>query len=332
MGGVTQPSEIETKYTQDKFVPLRAVLAMLIVFGHTWPNYTYGNEIIDHFLAPFNNTGYLDTGMFFFLSGLGTYESAKKGRNYFNHFFKNKILKIFVPYWLINLLYIFMEWTVNSQINIGKALLSLVWPLYNTSAWYVFAVLVVYAILYVLIHKMNLHGNQLYITLAGCLFLNIAVFYSLRIGSWWYVSTFAVLIGVMFSDFKERFVKIFPTSISVCVFLVLYFGIVWNIDNLPYSIIIALKMLTATILPLVVCGIMKYKRIDNRILSFIGKCSYEIYLVQGLFVLYIKIKLQSTVISTELTSLLSVVCSVIAGCILHISIEYFRSKCHKSNY
>lgn len=89
-----QPSEIEEEYTQDKFVSLRAVLAMLIVFGHTWPNNTYGNEIIDHFLAPFNNTGYLDTGIFFFLSGLGTYESAKKRGNYFDHFFKNKVLKL----------------------------------------------------------------------------------------------------------------------------------------------------------------------------------------------------------------------------------------------
>ena len=327
--GVEQPLEIEAKYTQDKFVPLRAVLAMLIVFGHTWPNNTYGNEIIDHFLAPFNNTGYLDTGIFFFLSGLGTYESAKKRGNYFDHFFKNKVLKIFVPYWFINLLYILMEWIVNSQVDIKRALLSFVWPVYNTSAWYVFAILVVYVILYVLIHKMGLQGNMLYIALAGCLFLYIVVFFILRIGSWWYVSTFAVLIGVMFSDSKDRFVKRFPTSICVCIFLPLYLGLVWNIDCLPYSIIIGLKMLTAALLPLVVCGIMKHKRIENRIIYFIGKCSYEIYLVQGLFVLYLKIRLQNTIISSELTSLLSVVCSVLAGCILHMAIEFFRSRCHE---
>lgn len=328
-GGVEQPLEIEAKYTQDKFVSLRAVLAMLIVFGHTWPNYTYGNEIIDHFLAPFNNTGYLDTGIFFFLSGLGTYESAKKRGNYFDYFFKNKVLKIFVPYWFINLIYILMEWIVNSRVDIGKVLLSFVWPVYNKSAWYVFAVLIVYVILYVLIHKMDLQGNLLYIALAGCLFLYIVVFFLLRIGSWWYVSTFAVFIGVIFSDFKERFVKRFPTSIFVCIFLALYFGLVWNIDGLPYPIIIGLKMLTATLLPLVVCGIMKRKRIESRILSFIGKCSYEIYLVQGLFVLYLKIRLQNTIISSELTSLGSVACSVMVGCILHLVIECVRSRCHE---
>lgn len=101
MGWVKQPEQIEEKYTKDKFLSLRAVLAMLIVFGHTFPDNAYGIEALDKVLLLFNNMGFLCTSMFFFLSGYGVYESAKNRPDYFNHFFRKKIIKILVPYWII---------------------------------------------------------------------------------------------------------------------------------------------------------------------------------------------------------------------------------------
>lgn len=321
----SQPSEAELKYTNDKFISLRAVLAVMVVFGHTWSDNTYNNVIIDHVAAPFNNTGYLDVAMFFFLSGFGTYESAKKKKDYFEHFFRKKLIKIFIPYWLINFIYIFMALITEQQINIIKMLLSFIWPIYNTSAWYVFAVALMYVIMYALMSKMY-SKKRLYIILAGCILVYTIIAYLLKLGSWWYVSTFAVPVGVIFSDYKEKFVQKFPTVICGCLFLILYVFMVWNKSILPSLVIIAIKMLTAVLIPMTVCGIMKYRRIESKIFSYIGKCSYEIYLMQGLFVLYFKITYENIIISSELTSLFSVLFAVFSGCIIHTIVASFNKK------
>lgn len=49
-GGVEQPEEIDKKYTKDKFVSLRAILAMLVVFGHTFLDDAYGIAVLDKLL------------------------------------------------------------------------------------------------------------------------------------------------------------------------------------------------------------------------------------------------------------------------------------------
>lgn len=335
LGRGYQPLTTEERYTQDKFVSLRAILAMLIVFGHTWPSNTYDNTVIDHILAIFNNTGYLDTAIFFFLSGLGTYESAKKNENYFVGFVQNKIVKILVPYWLINLLYIIAKLISDPSVSIKSMLLSFVWPLYNTSAWYIFAVFIIYVLMYGLLHILHLRGKQFYICFAGCICVYTISMYFLRIGSWWFVSTFAALIGVLFSDFKENFTQKFLLLPCSLIFLALYFAMIWSGDKLPSSIGIIIKLATATIVPIVVCGMMKHRRIELPLLTYIGKCSYEIYLVQGLFVLYLWPSLENKIVASELRSLLCVVFAVSTGCILHTGIGWLaklylkREKCPK---
>lgn len=321
-----QPQDIEQKYTSDKFLSLRGILAMQVVFGHTWPDGVYNNQVIDRFLAPFNNTGYLCVAVFFFLSGFGTYESSKKRNNYFEHFIKNKVIKIFFPYWIINCLYILMLCITNSQVNINKMLISFIWPVYNTSAWYVFTVFIVYLCIYIYILLTKVHTKKIYfyIYLAVCIGIYTIIAYFLHLGTWWYVSTFAALAGVIFSDFKEEFAKKFPTLICGCLFSILYVVMVWNKEYLPHAVIIPIKILTSVMLPLTVCGIMKRKRFESRLFSYIGKCSYEIYLTQGLFVLYFRIELENKILSSELTSLLSILFAVTAGCIIHNLIFKFR--------
>lgn len=168
-----QPQDIEQKYTSDKFLSLRGILAMQVVFGHTWPDGVYNNQVIDRFLAPFNNTGYLCVAVFFFLSGFGTYESSKKRNNYFEHFIKNKVIKIFFPYWIINCLYILMLCITNSQVNINKMLISFIWPVYNTSAWYVFTVFIVYLCIYIYIVNKSTYKENLFLYLFSSMYRNI---------------------------------------------------------------------------------------------------------------------------------------------------------------
>ena len=256
-GGTKQPTDIEKKYAKDKFLTLRALLAMQVVFGHTFPDNAYGITILDKLLLPFNNTGFLCTSMFFFLSGYGVYESKKRNDDYFNHFLGKKFITILFPYEVINILYVIAETVLTGRFDLGRTCVSFIWPTYNQAAWYVFSVFVVYCFMYLGMHFLKLKGWSLYVGLALMLACYTIVFYMLKIGYWWYVSTFAVLFGVIFSDYKKDILRRIRAGYVFAVFVVLYVGMLWLGDLIPYSLRIILKMGLSIVFPCVICLLMK---------------------------------------------------------------------------
>lgn len=135
---------------------------------------------MDKLLLPFNNTGFLCTSMFFFLSGYSVYESAKKKDNYFNHFFSKKIITILVPYWLVHIFYVVAECVSVGTSDFGRICLSFIWPMYNRATWYVFSVLIVYCFMYLAIHFLKLKGHRLYAGLAFMLTCYTIIFICLK--------------------------------------------------------------------------------------------------------------------------------------------------------
>lgn len=311
-GGIEQPVELDKKYTKDKFLALRALLAMQVVFGHTFPNNAYKISILDKLLLPFNNTGFLCVSLFFFLSGYGVYESSKKREDYFEHFFSKKIITILIPYWTINLLYIIAELLSNKSVNIKSLILSFIWPVYNRAAWYVFAILVIYCFMYFSIGLLKLKNKKMYFMMATLLSIYTIVFFTLKVGSQWYVSIFAVLFGIVFSDYKDKILLRIHLIPKVLLFFILYIGMLWGNNYIPGVGIIGIKMILSVVTPLIVVKIMEKQRIGNKWLDSIGLVSYEIYLVQGLFVQYLHFPSAPSYLK-EFAALINVFLSVVVG-------------------
>ena len=328
-GGTEQPRELEKKYTRDKFVTLRALLAMQIVFGHTFPDNAYGIAILDKLLLPFNNTGFLCTSLFFFLSGYGVYESAKERDGYFDYFFIKKIVTILVPYWIINLIYVIIDSVLNRHFNVGYAVLSFVWPIYNRAAWYVFSVLIIYCIMYFVIGLLKLKGIKAYLTVFVLLSIYTGIFYSLKVGSHWYTSVYAVLFGIVFSDYKERIVRRSFLLWEIVLFVFLYVGMLWGDLYIPYAGKIGIKIILSVVAPLIVVTIMDRNRVETRWLNAIGIVSYEIYLVQGLFVQYLNWPKEPFYMN-EFAALFNVLMAVMAGIIIAKPIHYILNRLRKS--
>ena len=328
-GGTEQPKELEKKYTREKFVTLRALLAMQIVFGHTFPDNAYGIIILDKLLLPFNNTGFLCTALFFFLSGFGVYESAKGRDDYFDHFFNKKMVTILVPYWIINVIYVIVEAVRNKQFNIGNTVLSFVWPIYNRAAWYVFSVLMIYCIMYFVIGLLKLKGIKAYLTVFVLLCIYTGTFYLLKVGSHWYVSVYAVLFGIVFSDYKERIVRHSYLLWEMVLFIILYVGILWGDRYIPYAGKIGVKIILSVVAPLILVTIMDKNRVEIWWLNAVGIVSYEIYLVQGLFVQYLNWPREPFYMN-EFAALFNVLLAVVFGIIIAKPIHHILERLKKS--
>jgi len=319
-----QNKTFEEQFSKESFIPVRGLLASIIVFTHAWINGIYNNTFFDSLISLYSRAGYLVVSVFFFLSGFGVYESAKRRDHYFDGFIKRESIKIMLPYVLTNIIYIVFRLIKSDTIILKEVLLSFIWPLYNTAAWYVFSVLMIYLILYILIDRLKLRERKLYLTASFCMLCIMTLCYLAKMGSWWYISLFGVVIGLVFSDHKEKLLNNRFTTVLSFLFIMLYMFFIIRFDYFPTKIITAIRIITASIFPLVVCKYMQHKEINLKPLKIMGECSYEIYLLQGLFILYLHIDGFGIVLNCELTSLACVLLSSFSGFVLHKLLNQIR--------
>jgi peptidoglycan/LPS O-acetylase OafA/YrhL len=117
---------LEEQFNIDSFVPVRGLLAAIIVFTHAWINGIYNNTFFDSFVGLYSRARYLVVSVFFFLSGFGVYESAKRRDHYFDGFIKRESIKIMLPYVLTNIIYIVFRLIKSDTIVLKEVLLSFI--------------------------------------------------------------------------------------------------------------------------------------------------------------------------------------------------------------
>lgn len=109
----------------------------------------------------------------------------------------------------------------------------------------------------------------------------------------------------------------------------LYVGMLWLGHFIPYSLKIVTKMDLSIVFPCMIYVIMKNRRIETKRLDLFGNSSYEIYLVQGLFVQYLKLPWDCAY-ANEIASILNVVSSMVLGYLVSkfIRFIYCRRNSH----
>ncbi len=65
---------------------------------------------IPSLLLPFMPIGYLAVTLFYFYSGYGLYNQMEQRPDYLKRFYRNRLPKLLIPFWGINLLYAAWEW------------------------------------------------------------------------------------------------------------------------------------------------------------------------------------------------------------------------------
>lgn len=186
----------------------------------------------------------------------------------------------------------------------------------------------VYCIMYFVIGLLKLKGIKAYLAVFVLLSIYMGTFYLIKVGAHWYVSVYAVLFGIVFSDYKERIVRQSYLPWEIVLFVFLYVGMLWGDQYIPYAGKIGIKIILSVIAPLIVVTIMNNKRVETRWLNTIGIVSYEIYLVQGLFVQYLNWPREPFYMN-EFAALLNVLMAVVAGIIIAKPIHYIRKRLQK---
>ena len=177
---------------------LKGLCAIYVIFHHLC---TYFADVYPSFLF-FEAVGFLMVGMFFFISGYGLMFGVKNKANYLKGFFTKRLLTILVPYYIIDLFYIYAKNFVGA-LNIKYIFLSL----FGYHLWYVMAIIIMYIGFYLCFKLFKQKGiivMTVYTTLYIVVLYVLNRFYGLAdFGLWWYNSIPCFVLGMWYCNYKD---------------------------------------------------------------------------------------------------------------------------------
>ena len=232
-----------------------------------------------NYLRDFNQWGVPVVSVFFFMSGYGIIKSyQKRGKDYLNNFLFGRLCKIMVPFIICCLVYI----PLNSH-TISSIFILDTWkndcPLLPSS-WFVIALLCQYLFFYIAASFIRDIKRTIMIawTLSTLLMFGLD---GLGFKSFWWQSLLSFNVGMSVS-YHEKFLRRYMLSkrlliICFCLILVSFY-----FDDIASCQTKWSFLLFVALLPFFIWQMLCNCKIRNTIiLDFIGKISYEIYLVHG---------------------------------------------------
>lgn len=280
----------ETYLSLDNTKVLRGFLAIAIVLHHISEHSNDGR-----FFSAMVHAGYLIVAVFFFLSGYGLLISyIKKGRNYLKGFWKNRILYLFIIWFLVSLGYLLYDVYIG-RMNIGVK--SFLFSFINghpiaINSWYIIVQLIMYICFWVAyIIPSNTLTNERRIAILFSLLVLIAILFN-RIGysSIWYISNFAFVFGLLYAEKKPLFDIMLSNRWWVCLFITTIVFIAFSAAPLLlehfdvgiYTYRLISRMVSSVAFVSMLIVLLFRIRVTGNLWRKIGLMSLEIYLLHGM--------------------------------------------------
>lgn len=268
-------------FSLDYTTTLKGVCAIVIIFVHT--PLSFQNPLQD----AIGSFAYVAVTLFFLISAYGMQLNAEKKENYLCNFWRNRLVSLLMPCFLINIVKFLYDSAVLNNVHIGN-----LWKING----YV-KVLLEYCVLFyavMLLKKKGLLKHNLFVkTLLvvgialSSLFLylkNESNAISAQLG--WCYERFGLIWGLFLYSFFPNYLKWLNNKRnqkSVCFFLlstllgILYlkFKTEWFWGEYILKIVLGLSLI-------ILLFLLSQRRIFyNQISKFLGDISYEIYLSHG---------------------------------------------------
>lgn len=323
---------------------LLGFFALLIVVHHMIQTLIQNRGTDVGIMVVFENAGVCFVGGFFFFSGYGLLRSLYVKKDYLEHFFRKRILKIIIPFYAVNTFFTIVTKHMGmlDSYEVAPCMTGIIMP--NDHMWYLVEIVVLYLLFYKNFKNPKSEKEafvrmliDLLIVITISLLLGHGPFWFQ--GEWWYNSTILFFIGMLIARFEKlviSFAKKNFTALAISlsvIFVVLYKITVhilntrgyWteysdrpislmqsNLDKLE-ALSVQVPMIISFVLLVLLLG-LKIK-VSNKALHFLGIISLDLYITHRLCIwVFEKIKSPTIYLLTVL------VCSLILGSIFHVAL------------
>lgn len=258
---------------QQQSTVLRGICAVEIMFGHI------GIATGSLLLYPNRKAGILFVGIFFMLSGYGLSYGVSHKETYLDHFLLKKMLKILIPAVIIWIVARGVQMLLDPPIhNITSFFESTNWYVWEILGYYI-CFWLVYKLLRQIIGKCKWGGG----IILGCTILFVGIAYQMKLTRPWYGSTLCLPLGIFYQQYEVKWEKFLQPKLWKLILLFLVEGIAMVIFFLTEGTgalgDVVARNVAAVVFCMIVCSFLYKIQLYNPVSYWLGKCSYEIYLI-----------------------------------------------------
>lgn len=271
---------------------MKGFLAVVVLLHHISQRLS-GDYLL---FSVFYDAGFIAVAAFFFFSGYGLQKQRlNKGVKYRKDYFKKRVFTILIPFGIV----VVLQWLNNRAMGNYypiKAVLNAMFvgdqPLMVMYSWYVVVILAFYIIFGLLLYIIPKDNRKVITCVIGINILYVLFCIWKGIGTYWFNAVHLLWIGMLAAQYEHVLIEWFKKRyilcliISILVFLVSYVlirGKILDFTDTYMGDMIIKSICAVAFVTLILLSNLKLK-IGNCILSFLGKISFEIYLMQGIFI------------------------------------------------
>lgn len=314
--GVKSNSEYMENTKPNNFTVFKGLFAILILFHHVSQQF----EVT--YFSIFRYIGSLIVGGFLLLSGFGLTRSyIRSGKQYFNGYFADKIVVLFVP-WAIC-------WCINDLI---PKLLNGQPEYFFGISWFIVCMVFLYIGFYLSFNNNFRIIVKLFIMTISIVIYGTIVLYMIkkqinpslfsRVGNWWIYPVPTFLLGILWALYQDK-INDFMNNKRLTILLFIGLSCITNIALRSTKYPIFAGIIADFSFALLLIIIISHVNLKNRVLLKVGNYSFEFFIVHTLFMtifLFEPIKLDT--VETYLIAV--IVCTVIVMIPIHYVITKYR--------
>lgn len=294
------------EFDREATVPLRGILALLVVVGHLW-----GYDGKPDNLMQYLSCGPTAVSVFFFMSGYG-YEKSfrRKGESYLNGLFGRTLWKLLIPMAIASLVYCVVTIFVMGDFDPWKLLCGYVRGRtgFLPQSWYVYMLMMFAFVVALGRRRIGLIG--IWIAVIG---IELVVGSVLKWPMCWWASDYAFPVGMTFAACEPRIRSLIsghPVKVYGVALAALLLSAVFSWWFVGTDMVILTRIPNYLLGPVFTLVLYELRLPAP---AWIGVISYEIYLCQGTF--------QRTLLKFGLSSyaygVVGIVLTVALGAVIH---------------
>lgn len=260
-------------FSIDRRPVLNAILPLLIIIGHISQYYTYLG------LKPsFWVIGQYVVGIFFFISGYGLEKKRERNGSVTLNELLSRYKKVLVPILIPVLVYCVALWWKGVPITVRLYTNITGYQLFLPYTWFIIILCIFYLFFFISARLAQSNVWFSWIISLSVLSFSVINYFLFPNSHYTNISSFTFPLGIVFCQQEKRILETLGTA-KFIVFLVIFVGISFSYAIIPTAIA------PVHVFAYVLCFFMLYSIIptfSNRVVSFLNKISYELYLCQGI--------------------------------------------------
>ena len=308
---------------------LKGFLAIGIVFHHLSQSVSTGGEFIN-----FKYMGTYIVSIFLFLTAYGLYVQNERKKNYLNNFLTKRLARVVIPALFVSGIYI-VYFVFNKQtlpisyfINLfvkGATIIA--------NGWFVDVIILLYMFFYISFKVFSNKGSAIFCnTIFVIIYIILAII--LKYDFWWYNSTLPFVVGVVGGKYKANIDDLLNNNYFML--LLILTGLLFishHYDFLLRRMDLANKYSLALVANLdnvifTIFFILIVRKIDfsNKYLLFLGKISFELYMIHGLVISIVGKYFFTSRLNDVIFSILVLIISIILAWLVNLIINKISIK------